>query len=56
MLEGHKADWIIYDTKGNIIITLDCLYDSTDFLAESAEAWEIDYKNKLIKITKEKAE
>ncbi len=53
MLQGHKANWNIYKSNGDFLIQLDCLYDSNDFLAEVAASWEIDYKNKLIRITKE---
>jgi hypothetical protein len=53
MLEGHKAAWNIYKLNGDFLITLNCLYDSNDFLSEVAASWEIDYKNKTIRITKE---
>ncbi|MGG3561631.1 hypothetical protein ABES03_08505 [Neobacillus rhizosphaerae] len=53
MFAGHKATWNIYKPDGELLLQLHCLYDSNDFLSEIAEAWEIDYKNKVIKITRE---
>jgi hypothetical protein len=53
MLAGHKAAWAIFDTKGKLLTVLSCLYDSNDFLSEIARAWEIDYENKNIRITRE---
>lgn len=53
MFSGHKAEWSIFKPNGELLMKLNCLYDSNDFLSEIAEAWEIDYKNKDIKIIRE---